>query len=571
MVKVSTIFLGKKEAYLVFVSLLLFRSLKFFVFLTLIGVTPLWYKLIITVVTGYVLLFIFLRRKWLVVIFFVVEDFWILLNAIYYMYFGHYFHLISFFYHLESNFTSIRESSSFLSAVNVISWFDRFLVVLIDLPFVILILTNKIFGEIVEFLRSLRAKIIFAFSLFLILFVEIFNTLSGRGIINFLSKSLAQDITYRDEKNFIIYYGTLFMNIVDLVYLIDDKLVYSIVDYGRELKFDGRKDRKNIIAIQVESLDSGIVFTDYKGKPVTPFLRSLVTNSLFFPITVSYHFAGYTSDAEFTIINSLHPFRQIPSMKYWKDNKNSLARVFNENGYKTWAFHGNAGIFFGRDEAYKRWGFVEFFDIQDMGLEESGWGAKDEDVFEFVKGFLLTNGAIGSTNVNYFAYIITMSSHGPFTLVDNYYTNEFFNDIENKVVRNYFNSISYVDYVLSNFVTFAMKNFKDTVIFIYGDHHSSVSDSEYYRRSVSYVDGVLIDIVPLFIVGEGLKGIVCEPISFLSIAPTMIDVAGVKAKIKTRGVSVIRETEKSIYYVGEYIPAYRVKEGLNFYSSFEVK
>jgi len=567
MFRVFALFRGEgNRVYLVLFSLLLFRSLKLFVFLSLIGVTPLWYKLLVTVVTGYILLFIFLRRRWLTVIFFLVEDFWILLNAVYYIYFGHYFHLISFFYHLESNFTSVRESSSFLSAVNVVSWVDRFLIVLIDLPFVILILTNKIFEGTVRFLRSLYAKVIFAFSLALILFVEVFNALSNRGMVNLLAKAVSQDISYKDEKLFITYYGTLFMNIVDIVYLIDDKLVYRIVDYGRELRFDERGKKKNIIAIQVESLDSSVVFTDYKGKPITPFLRSLTTNSLFFPITVSYHFAGYTSDAEFTILNSLHPLRQIPSMKYWKDNRNSLARIFSENGYKTWAFHGNSGVFFGRNEAYKRWGFVEFFDIHDMSLEESGWGAKDEDVFEFVKNFLLTN-----TNDNYFAYIITMSSHGPFTLVDNYYTNELFDDIENEVVRNYFNSISYVDSVLSNFVAFAKKNFKDTVLFIYGDHHSSVGDSEYYRRSVSYVDGRLIDIVPLFIISEGFKMIVHEPVSFLSIAPTMIDVAGVKAKIRTKGVSLIRGTEKSIYHMGEYVPAYKIKEGLNFYLPSEVK
>jgi arylsulfatase A-like enzyme len=85
------------------------------------------------------------------------------------------------------------------------------------------------------------------------------------------------------------------------------------------------------------------------------------------------------------------------------------------------------------------------------------------------------------------------------------------------------------------------------------------------------VDGRLIDIVPLFIIGEGFKVILHEPVSFLSIAPTMIDVAGVKAKIRTKGVSLIRGTEKSIYHMGEYVPAYKIKEGLNFYLPSEVK
>lgn len=98
-----------------------------------------------------------------------------------------------------------------------------------------------------------------------------------------------------------------------------------------------------------------------------------------------------------------------------------------------------------------------------------------------------------------------MSSHGPFTIVQNYYTNSQFDDIEDIATKNYFNSINYVDKVLSNFINFIQKEIPNTIVFIFGDHHSSLQDNSIYRRSVAIINNKIIEIVPLFIILDNPK------------------------------------------------------------------
>ena len=98
-----------------------------------------------------------------------------------------------------------------------------------------------------------------------------------------------------------------------------------------------------------------------------------------------------------------------------------------------------------------------------MHLKEIGWCAPDHEMLNFVKEKLKLQ------KTPFFYYIITMSSHEPFQLVQQYYHNELYDDIKNREIKGYLNSFSYVDYILNDFVTFVRNNFRNTYIFIYGD------------------------------------------------------------------------------------------------------
>lgn len=446
-----------------------------------------------------------------------------------------------------------------MSAVNVVSWLPRILIALVDIPGFVLYLIY--FPQIKETFRKKVSKLIFITSIIILLITETTFTLKNEGILNILSKISRDGISLKEEKQLIAKYGTLFVNTLDILYLIDENIIYNHTKKYQKIKFNSNSLNKNVILIQVESLDSSVIFTDYKGYPITPFLRYLTTNSIFFPVMVSYHFSGYTSDAEFAVINSIHPLKDIPSMRYWKNFDNSLARIFKQNNYLTYAFHNNRGIFFGRKEAYTKMGFDKFFDIEEMGLEEKGWGASDEDMFNYIKNFLKT-----IKNTNFFVYIITMSSHGPFTIVQNYYTNSQFDNIEDIATKNYFNSINYVDKVLSNFINFIQKEIPNTIVFIFGDHHSSLQDNSIYRRSVAIINNKIIEIVPLFIILDNPKSIFYtnEAISQLSISPTVIKLTGIEGEIKTKGEILIPPTQKTIFYLNEEINKEDIIKNLNF-------
>lgn len=543
---------------LLFLSL---RTVKYIIFLSnvLVPIYPL--KPLFLLITGFIIYYLFssIGNRVIITTVFIIENFWILLNSIYFLYFDNYFHLLNFLFHLQTNFRNLNESISFMSAVNVVGWLPRILIALVDIPGFVLYLIY--FPQIKETFRKKVSKLIFITSIIILLITETTFTLKNEGILNILSKISRDGISLKEEKQLIARYGTLFVNTLDILYLIDENIIYNHTKKYQKIKFNSHSLNKNVILIQVESLDSSVIFTDYKGYPITPFLRYLTTNSIFFPVMVSYHFSGYTSDAEFAVINSIHPLKDIPSMRYWKNFDNSLARIFKQNNYLTYAFHNNRGIFFGRKEAYAKMGFDKFFDIEEMGLEEKGWGASDEDMFNYIKNFLKT---IKSTN--FFVYIITMSSHGPFTIVQNYYTNSQFDDIEDIATKNYFNSINYVDKVLSNFINFIQKEIPNTIVFIFGDHHSSLQDNSIYRRSVAIINNKIIEIVPLFIILDNPKSIFYtnEAISQLSISPTVIKLTGIEGEIKTKGEILIPPTQKTIFYLNEEINKEDIIKNLNF-------
>lgn len=543
---------------LLFLSL---RTVKYIIFLSnvLVPIYPL--KPLFLLITGFIIYYLFssIGNRVIITTVFIIENFWILLNSIYFLYFDNYFHLLNFLFHLQTNFRNLNESISFMSAVNVVGWLPRILIALVDIPGFVLYLIY--FPQIKETFRKKVSKLIFITSIIILLITETTFTLKNEGILNILSKISRDGISLKEEKQLIAKYGTLFVNTLDILYLIDENIIYNHTKKYQKIKFNSHSLNKNVILIQVESLDSSVIFTDYKGYPITPFLRYLTTNSIFFPVMVSYHFSGYTSDAEFAVINSIHPLKDIPSMRYWKNFDNSLARIFKQNNYLTYAFHNNRGIFFGRKEAYAKMGFDKFFDIEEMGLEEKGWGASDEDMFNYIKNFLKT---IKSTN--FFVYIITMSSHGPFTIVQNYYTNSQFDDIEDIATKNYFNSINYVDKVLSNFINFIQKEIPNTIVFIFGDHHSSLQDNSIYRRSVAIINNKIIEIVPLFIILDNPKSIFYtnEAISQLSISPTVIKLTGIEGEIKTKGEILIPPTQKTIFYLNEEINKEDIIKNLNF-------
>lgn len=64
---------------------------------------------------------------------------------------------------------------------------------------------------------------------------------------------------------------------------------------------------KNIIVISLESTQQFVINRKINGEEITPFLNSLIKDSLYFPNVYHQTAQGKTSDAEFMIDNGLYP------------------------------------------------------------------------------------------------------------------------------------------------------------------------------------------------------------------------------------------------------------------------
>ncbi len=234
---------------------------------------------------------------------------------------------------------------------------------------------------------------------------------------------------------------------------------------------------QHIAIIQVESLDYAILGYRAQGKEVTPFLNSLRETSLHYRIEANHEHGSATAD--FVMLNGIPPARgalnyRIPAFPY----NTSLARVFNENGYRTYSAHGVRGSFYSRRDAFEEMGieniafrqeilhtladerssFRQMFAEQQISVFKTAEWLPDSLVFDFGNWLLAENQH--ERNV---LFLITASSHAPF---DNAARHEIIAKPKN-IQHHYFNSINCLDSDLERFY----RNLSDdTLVIIYGDH-----------------------------------------------------------------------------------------------------
>ena len=338
------------------------------------------------------------------------------------------------------------------------------------------------------------------------------------------------------ETVFVERYGTFISDIFNTVLNNGGRSYAKELDYGKAIEsFAQNTESPNIVAIQVESLDANIVNEKHDGKYIAPYLYSLTESAIYYRYAMSYHLAGGTSDCEFSIINSVEPLSVFPSMKLLHYSyPNSFVKVLANSGYKTLAFHGNEGSFYNRTVAFKGMGFEHFYDIKAMGFKHEGWGAPDHEVFNYAANNLKDQSG------PLFAYIITMSSHTPFTFTKEYYSTDSYNDVKDATVRNYFTSISYVDGSIKDFVKRIQSEHRNTYILIWGDHTPDIKKDEYMQASYTAGDRYF-EFVPLFIITPDNKQLPETKWagSFLDIAPTILKAAGIEYDYKSDGIDLL--------------------------------
>lgn len=341
---------------------------------------------------------------------------------------------------------------------------------------------------------------------------------------------------YASDASVVGKHGLLVFNIVDLFNYGDARRLIRSLSYGPEISAaETTATHPNIVALQIESLDAYITDAKYNKKFIMPFLHDLSQKCLYFPYVLSYHEAGSTSDCEFSVLNSVEPFDDFPSIKLRNYGyPNSALKRFSSQGYCVEAFHGNRGSYFNRTAAFKKMGFQAFNDMFSMRLKEMTWGAPDGSVFDFVKTRLL------SQREPFCFYIITMTSHEPFTLARQYYQNSLFSGIGNAATRDYFNVMSYVDREVEEFVRVVAGGHPDTYFFIFGDHTPMIQ-KDVYKRASFMCDNRVFEFVPLFVVAPDSRGRrenACVA-SFLDIAPTMLAASGIPYLLRTSGANLL--------------------------------
>ncbi len=306
----------------------------------------------------------------------------------------------------------------------------------------------------------------------------------------------------------------------------------------RTLKGQTSSSHPNILVVQIESLDATAIDAEVDGRPVMPFMRRLASENIYYPYCLSYHVGGGTSDAEFSVLNSVVPLVDYPALKVSEYRyPNAVSTRLHEKGYSTQAFHNNRATYYNRGNAFAQMSFDVFFDQDRMRIPVSRWGISDGDMLRFARGWL------SGRKEPWFAYVITMSSHGPFNFFPAEDVGADFKSVSNDSVRGYYRSLTYVDHALEQLL--ADESIRNhSYIFIFGDHAPPIPAGD-------YVSAVLNrgrpprTFVPLVILTPDRHHFRGDQrvASFLDLAPTIFKASGIGGDYNSDGDDLLEPAE----------------------------
>jgi len=235
--------------------------------------------------------------------------------------------------------------------------------------------------------------------------------------------------------------------------------------------YQGRVRGKNLIVIQMESLQDFVIGLEVEGREVTPNLNALVRQGFYFPDF--YHMVGQgnTSDAEFVVNTSFYiPPQGAATMRYVDRRLPSLPRLLKGRGYETMTFHTNTAEFWNRTELYAALGWDRYYDDRFFGTEDSVFfGASDDVLYRKTAEELERVKAEGG---KFYAQVVSMTAHHPFTLPKEKIRLELSDKYDGTFVGDYLQAQHYADEALGRFIADlkARGIWQDSLVVIYGDH-----------------------------------------------------------------------------------------------------
>ncbi len=270
------------------------------------------------------------------------------------------------------------------------------------------------------------------------------------------------------------------------------------------------ENRPNVFIIILESFSKEYIGSLSKQKSYTPFLDSLIHESLVFDNA----FANGKKSIEgipavLSGVPSLMNEAYITSA-YGSNQFTSLAYILKEKGYSSAFFHGGTNGTMGFDAFCKAAGFDKYigrFEYNNESDYDGDWGIWDEPFFKY------TEKNVTQMKEPFLAALFSLSSHHPFA-VPNKYKN-LFQESELPIQK----SIRYSDFALKQFFEKASKEkWFDNTLFILTADHTGPSNNIYYNNSIGSFE------IPIIIYkhNSNLKGINHNVTQQIDIQPTIL-------------------------------------------------
>lgn len=299
-----------------------------------------------------------------------------------------------------------------------------------------------------------------------------------------------------DPTNTCKYFTSVGYHIIDLYTVYRDSKPYTLTkeeseqieDYYKwknedlpDNEYAGISKGKNLIVIQVESLEDFVIGELINGQEITPNLNKLINHSLYFPNIYEQVNEGTSSDCDLMINTSMLPLRRgCTFFRYPNTTYNSLPKILGSEGYTQISMHPDKGSFWNYANALRGGidfeNFIDYFSFDHS--DEIGMGISDKSYFSQVADKLK------DLSTPFYAHTITLTNHGPFDLPSDLRELNLDSELDSSELGGYFQSVHYTDAAIAEFLNkLDSKGLLDnTTIVITGDH---TGVHKYYNHSIN--------------------------------------------------------------------------------------
>jgi phosphoglycerol transferase MdoB-like AlkP superfamily enzyme len=289
---------------------------------------------------------------------------------------------------------------------------------------------------------------------------------------------------------------------------------------------------RNLIVVQVESMQDFVVDYQVGGEDVMPHLKRWTTDAVRFTDVTDQTGEGRTSDAEFTTLVSLLPLDHgAVAFRYPGNHYVGLPKVLADHGYATLSAVAFEPGFWNRGVMHPSYGFQHSLFEPDFHMtEQIGWGLNDRDFLQQMVPRL------ERLPKPFCAWLITLSLHHPFADFPEAHKTMRLGAREGTSFGNYLHTMRFFDDALEAFRAALEKDglLDQSAVVVFGDHDAGFPHDPELAAAIGIrstpEDWEAIDRIPLFVRVPGLAGVphsIATPAGQTDFAPTLLALAGI--------------------------------------------
>ena len=305
---------------------------------------------------------------------------------------------------------------------------------------------------------------------------------------------------------------------------------------AREIASDSVSNDYNVIVVIMEGMSYNKTAHGGNTRNLTPFLDSLMCNSLSFNncyTSGTHTYCGiYSTFTSYPVVFRNHALKRIPVLQY-----DGIAATLQKNGYQTAYFTTHDKEFDNVAGFLSQNGVERIVSQADYPISEvkTTLGVPDDYLFRHAMPIF---DEMASTDRPFCAVMMTASDHGPYYLPDYF---------EPRSEELKYQITEYADWSLRQFITMAKeKPWFDKTLFVFVADHGAALDTD-YSIPLSYFHTPLVFYMP-----KHLQAVENEAIaSQMDVFPTVMGILGKGYVNNSLGIDLRKEERRYAYFMGD--------------------